>query len=148
MARGKSNKLAPFQKLMIVMQSGKPVTVDEIDATLGKEIHMYRLSTYIWLMKTNANAVVKAIKTGRKITAYQIVNVDEVKSYLKRTGVSASGFTPGQSTKIVKAKTKSKVKAVAPVQKLEELKVQPVVDSAVDDSDEFEVTEITNKEAA
>ena len=61
MARGKSDKLAPFQKLMLIMASGKAVTVDEIDATLGKEIHMYRLSTYIWLMKTNANAVVKAM---------------------------------------------------------------------------------------
>ena len=61
MARGKSDKLAPFQKLMLIMASGKATTVDEIDATLGKEIHMYRLSTYIWLMKTNANAVVKAI---------------------------------------------------------------------------------------
>jgi hypothetical protein len=66
------------------MASGKAVTVDEIDATLGKEIHMYRLSTYIWLMKTNANAVVKAIKDGRKITAYQLMNVAEVKKYLDR----------------------------------------------------------------
>jgi hypothetical protein len=143
MARGKSNKLAPFQKLMLVMQTGKPVTVDEIDATLGKEIHMYRLSTYIWLMKTNANAVVKAIKTGRKITAYQIVNVDEVKEYLKRTGVSASGFTPGQSTKIVKAKTKT-----APVQKLQDLKAEPVADVVAEDvTEDFEVTEITDKES-
>ena len=92
MARGKSDKLAPFQKLMLIMASGKAVTVDEIDATLGKEIHMYRLSTYIWLMKTNANAVVKAIKDGRKITAYQIVNVDEVKKYLDRNRVTKSGF--------------------------------------------------------
>ena len=141
MARGKSNKLAPFQKLMLVMQSGKQVTIDEIDATLGKEIHMYRLSTYVWLMKTNANAVVKAIKTGRKITAYQIVNVDEVKEYLKRTGVSASGFTPGQATKIVK-KAKSAPAVAAPVQKLEALKAEPVV-KEVTESDEIEVTEIT-----
>ena len=144
MARGKSNKLAPFQKLMLVMQSGKPVTVDEIDATLGKEIHMYRLSTYVWLMKTNANAVVKAIKTGRKITAYQIINVDEVKEYLKRTGVSAASFTPGQSTKIVKAKTKTQA---APVQKLEDLKAEPVAEVVEDTAEEFEVTEITDKES-
>jgi hypothetical protein len=143
MARGKSNKLAPFQKLMLVMQTGKPVTVDEIDSTLGKEIHMYRLSTYIWLMKTNANAVVKAIKTGRKITAYQIVNVDEVKEYLKRTGVSASGFTPGQATKIVK-KSKTAAVAAAPVEKLKDLKAEPVAETV--ESDEIEVTEITETE--
>ena len=147
MARGKSNKLAPFQKLLLVMQTGKPVTVDEIDSTLGKEIHMYRLSTYVWLMKTNANAVVKAIKTGRKITAYQVVNVGEVKEYLKRTGVSSAGFTPGQATKIVK-KAKSAPVVAAPVQKLEDLKAEPVV-KEVTASDDIEVTEITEvKETA
>ena len=78
MARGKSTKLKPFQKLLTVLQSGKPVTIDEIDATLGKEIYMYRLSTYMWHIKTQANGVVKAIKDGRKVTAYQIVNVADV----------------------------------------------------------------------
>lgn len=136
MARGKSDKLAPFQKLMTVMASGKAVTVDEIDATLGKEIHMYRLSTYIWLMKTNANAVVKAIKDGRKITAYQIVNVAEVKDYLKRIG--ATSFTPGQSQKIVKAKTK--VAPAPKVAKLKDLKATPVADEVVEEV--MEVTEV------
>ena len=142
MARGKSDKLAPFQKLMTVMATGKAVTIEEIDATLGKEIHMYRLSTYIWLMKTNANAVVKAIKNGRKITAYQIVNVAEVKDYLKRVG--ANTFTPGQSQKIVKAKTKA---APAPkVAKLKDLKAAPVADEVTEEV--MEVTEVTDKEVA
>jgi hypothetical protein len=128
--------------LMTVMASGKAVTIDEIDATLGKEIHMYRLSTYIWLMKTNANAVVKAIKNGRKITAYQIVNVADVKDYLKRIG--ASSFTPGQSQKIVKAKTKA---APAPkVTKLKDLKAQPAVEQVTEEV--MEVTEVTEKEVA
>ena len=143
MARGKSNKVAPFQKLMLIMQTGKVVTVDEIESTLGSEIHMYRLSTYVWLMKTNANAVVKAIKTGRKITAYQIVNVDEVKEYLKRTGVSAANFQPGQATKIVK-KSKTVTPVAAPVEKLEDLEAEPVSETVV--VDEVEVTEITETE--
>lgn len=142
MARGKSDKLAPFQKLMTVMASGKAVTIDEIDATLGKEIHMYRLSTYIWLMKTNANAVVKAIKDGRKITAYQIMNVADVKDYLKRVG--ATSFTPGQSQKIVKAKTKA---APAPkVAKLKDLKAEPVTEEVTEEV--MEVTEVTEKAVA
>lgn len=99
MARGKSTKLKPFQKLLTVLQSGKPVTIDEIDATLGKEIYMYRLSTYMWHIKTQANGVVKAIKDGRKVTAYQIVNVADVKEYMKRAGITSSNFTPGQTTK-------------------------------------------------
>ena len=143
MARGKSDKLAPFQKLMTIMATGKPVTVDEIDATLGKEIHMYRLSTYIWLMKTNANAVVKAIKDGRKIVAYQIINVDETKEYLKRTGVTASGFKPGQSQKIVKGSKKT-----AAVAKLQDLKAEPVAKVTETTEDEMVVTEVTEQQTA
>ena len=135
MARGKSDKVAPFQKLMLVMATGKAVTVDEIAATLGNEIHMYRLSTYIWLMKTNANAIVKVIKNGRKITAYQIVNVDEVKQYLKRNGVTEASL--GQGTKITKPKTK-------PVAKLADLNAQPVVEETTAEvEDEITVTEVT-----
>jgi hypothetical protein len=144
MARGKSDKLAPFQKLMTVMASGKAVTIDEIDATLGKEIHMYRLSTYIWLMKTNANAVVKAIKDGRKITAYQIMNVADVKDYLKRVG--ATSFTPGQSQKIVKAKTKAAPAPAPKVAKLKDLKAEPVAKEVTEEV--MEVTEVTDKETA
>jgi hypothetical protein len=99
MARGKSTKLKPFQKLLTIMQSGKPVTIEEIEATLGNEIYMYRLSTYMWHIKTQANGIVKAIKDGRKVTAYQVVNAAEVKEYMKRAGVTSANFTPGQTTK-------------------------------------------------
>ena len=102
----KTMKLKPFQKLLTLMISGKPVTVDEIDTLLGKEIYMYRLSTYIWHIKTVANGVVRAIKTGRKVTAYQLVNVDQVKDYMTRVGVTGSGFTPGA---IVKKQSISKL---------------------------------------
>ena len=97
MARGKSTKLKPFQKLLTVMISGKPVSIEEIDATLGKEIYMYRLSTYMWNIKTIAMGTVKAIKDGRKVTGYQLINVSDVKKYMDRVG--AVGFVPGQAQK-------------------------------------------------
>jgi hypothetical protein len=78
----KAIKLAPFQKLLTVMISGKPVTLDEMDTLLGKEIYMYRISTYMWHIKVNANGVIKAIKDGRKVTGYQLMNVKEVKEYM------------------------------------------------------------------
>lgn len=144
MARGKSTKLKPFQKLLTIMVSGKPVSITEIDATLGKEIYLYRLSTYIWHIKTQANGIVKAVKDGRKVSAYQLVNVDEVKEYMKRSGVTSANFVPGQATKIVRAKKN------APVQKLADLNAQPepVVDVKVeevqkDDVVDLKVTEIT-----
>ena len=99
------------------MISGKPVTIEEIDATLGKEIYMYRLSTYIWHVKTFANGVVKPIKDGRKVTAYQLINVDEVKEYMKRVGVDSTNFTPG--SKVKKA-------SVSKLAKLSDLGAQPI----------------------
>lgn len=113
----KQIRLKPFEKLLTVMISGKPVTKDEIEATLGSEIYMYRLSTYIWHVKTHANGVIKAIKDGRKVTAYQLMNVADVKQYMNRLGITNSGFTP-------KVKALDEIKTIevkAPV--AEELKV-------------------------
>ena len=121
----KAIKLKPFQKLLTVMISGKPTTVEEIDALLGKEIQMYRLSTYIWHIKTNADGVVKAIKDGRKVTAYQIVNVPDVKKYMDRVGITKSGFVAGTPAVAPKAAKVTKLKdlAATPVTK-------PVVETA------------------
>lgn len=138
MARGKSSKLKPFQKLLTIMVSGKPVTIDEIDATLGKEIYMYRLSTYMWHIKTQANGVVKPIKDGRKVSAYQIVNVDEVKEYMNRVGITKAGFTPGQNEK------KPSTAKVAKVEKLADLNAEQVesVKEATVVVDEMQITEV------
>src|SRR5512139_1949217 len=88
----KAVKLKPFEKVLTVMISGKPVMKDELDALLGHEIYMYRISTYMWHIKTIANGVVKVVKDGRKVAGYQLVNVDEVKEYMKRAGVMT--YTP------------------------------------------------------
>jgi hypothetical protein len=137
MARGKSTKLKPFQKLLTVMISGNPTTVEEIDALLGKEIQMYRLSTYIWHIKTNADGVVKAIKDGRKVTAYQIVNVPDVKKYMDRVGITKSGFVAGTPAVAPKA---------AKVTKLKDLAATPVTTPVVETAPVAEtlvVTEVT-----
>lgn len=122
MAKGKSTKLKPFQKVLTLLISGKPVTVEEIDTLLGNEIYMYRLSTYMWHIKTVANGVIRAIKTGRVVTAYQLVNVDQVKEYMSRVGVTNSGFTPGV---IVKKPS---------ISKLADLNSKPVAASPVVDA--------------
>jgi|TARA_B110000503_G_C7039072_1_gene367422 hypothetical protein len=133
----KAIKLKPFQKLLTVMISGKPTTVEEIDALLGKEIQMYRLSTYIWHIKTNADGVVKAIKDGRKVTAYQIVNVPDVKKYMDRVGITKSGFVAGTPAVAPKA---------AKVTKLKDLAATPVTTPVVETAPVAEtlvVTEVT-----
>jgi hypothetical protein len=95
----KTVKLKPFEKLLTLMVSGEPVTKDEIDAKIGSEIYMYRLSTYIWHIKTIANGAVRAIKDGRQVVGYQLINVDEVKSYLSSIGIADSTWVPGQKVK-------------------------------------------------
>jgi hypothetical protein len=139
MPRGKSTKLKPFQKLLTIMVSGKPVTIDEIDTLLGKEIYMYRLSTYMWHIKVNANGVVRPIKDGRKVTAYQIVNVAEVKEYMSRVGITKAGFTPGQVekkpsiSKLADLGAKPKAKQTKQVKQpaTEELVVEEITPAAV-----------------
>ena len=142
MPRGKSTKLKPFEKLLTVMVSGKAVTIDEIEATLGKEIHMYRISTYIWHIKTFANGVVRSIKDGRKVTAYQLTNVDVIKEYFKITGIDTSKFVPGKADKIIRAKKKT---AAVKVNNLADLKAEPqeTTQPVVEQESEIQVTEIT-----
>ena len=70
----------------------------------------------------------KAIKDGRKVTAYQLMNVAEVKKYMDRVGVTSSGFTPKTSVK-----------------KLDEIKTQEVEAPVVA---EMQVTEIEVQDAA
>jgi hypothetical protein len=119
----KKMKLKPFQKLLTVMISGKEVSKEDIDTLLGKEIQMYRISTYMWHIKTNANGIIKVVKDGRKVSGYQLVNVAEVKDYMKRVGVLDSGFTPVAKLADLKAPEVAK-KAKAPV--AEEMSVTEV----------------------
>ncbi len=131
MAKAKTVKLKPFEKVLTVMISGKPVMKEELDALLGHEIYMYRISTYMWHIKTIANGVVKVVKDGRKVAGYQLVNVDEVKEYMKRAGVMT--YTP----------------TAKPVGKLADLKAAELTDAQVEDivtkaeMSELTVTEVT-----
>lgn len=142
----KAIKLAPFQKLLTVMISGNPVMLTEMDALLGKEIYMYRISTYMWHIKTNANGVVKTIKDGRKVIGYQIMNVKEVKEYMNRAGITASGFKPGAVEKKPSISKLADLKAT-PVAKVKTAVKQTAVETVGKQdavSDEVTVTEITD----
>jgi hypothetical protein len=74
--KGKVNR---HEKITQVLLSGKPVSPDEI-ATVFKgtdqESVLYRLSTNIYNIRKDGG-IVKVIKTGRKVTGYQLVNFDQ-----------------------------------------------------------------------
>jgi len=124
----KKMKLKPFQKLLTVMISGKEVSKEQIETLLGKEIQMYRISTYMWHIKTNANGIIKVVKDGRKVTGYQLVNVAEVKDYMKRVGVLDAGFVPVSALADLKAPEVAVAKKVKAAPVAEEMSVTEVTE--------------------
>ena len=74
--KGKVNR---HEKITIVLLSGKPVSPQEIaDVFKGtdQESVLYRLSTNIYNIRKDGG-IVKVIKDGRKVQAYQLVNFDQ-----------------------------------------------------------------------
>jgi hypothetical protein len=144
MARTKSGNLPPFVKLLTLLQEGDVVTKDEIEQKLGNDIYTYRLSTYIWHIKTNTDGVVKVVKDGRAVKGYQITNPQVIKDYLKSVG--AESFVPGQTTlkpsvsKFVNKPVKSLAALNAKPAKIKAAKPSKVVAPVIED----EVTEITD----
>ena len=74
--KGKINR---HEKITQVLLSGKAVSPDEIAAVFkgtDQESVLYRLSTNIYNIRKDGG-VVKVIKDGRKVSAYQLVNFTE-----------------------------------------------------------------------
>jgi len=74
--KGKVNR---HEKITQVLLSGKPVSPAEIEAVFKgttQEKVLYRLSTNIYNIRKDGG-IVKVIKSGRKVQAYQLVNFDQ-----------------------------------------------------------------------
>jgi hypothetical protein len=74
--KGKINR---HEKITQVLLSGKPTSPDEIAAVFkgtDQESVLYRLSTNIYNIRKDGG-IVKVIKTGRKVTGYQLINFIE-----------------------------------------------------------------------
>jgi len=82
---GKPNR---HEKVAVTMLSGKPVTPEEIQAVFkgtDQESVMYRLSTNIYNIRKDGG-IVKVIKDGRKVQAYQLVNYTEFNEHGRYIG--------------------------------------------------------------
>jgi hypothetical protein len=74
--KGKINR---HEKITQVLLSGKPVSPAEISAVFegtDQAAVLYRLSTNIYNIRKDGG-IVKVIKSGRKVTGYQLVNFDQ-----------------------------------------------------------------------
>lgn len=119
MARTKSGDLKPWEKLLWLFKEGNVVSKDEIESVLANDIHIYKISSYIWDIKHYAKCVVRVEKQGRSVVGYQIVNVDVAKAHLAKVG--ADSFVPGQTV----LKPSVSKYAVKPVKSLAALKAKP-----------------------
>ena len=74
-----TGKINRHEKICQVLLSGNPVTPEEIKVVFtgtDQEAVLYRLSTNIYNIRKDGG-IVKVHKTGRKVTAYQLMNRDE-----------------------------------------------------------------------
>ena len=96
---------------------------------------MYRLSAVMWWLKRHG-AVIRVHKEGRKVVAYELMNVAEMTKMLDARGLVA-----------IPIKGKAKTKAVAkskPVVSMDELKAEATeITAPVVQPEVSEVTEIT-----
>lgn len=77
--KGKVNR---HEKITQVLLSGKPVSPAEIETVFkgtDQESVLYRLSTNIYNIRKDGG-IVKVIKDGRKVKAYQLINFDQFDS--------------------------------------------------------------------
>ena len=154
----KKIRLKPYQKLLVLfeqkakLRTATPfenveLSVEEIEASLAKEIHMYRLSTYIWHIKTMVGGVVSSIRgttpeTKRKVVAYRIHNWDGndgVREALIRQGVMVRGTSNSTykfADNIVDNPKKFRPKVSNNVRTLNDLKAQPVENETEDKTPE------------
>jgi hypothetical protein len=153
MMRGRNtqSKMLQWEKILKVMLTGQEVNKESLEAMPEmKGVPLYRLSTFIWRIKVTGG-VVKAVKNGRKISGYQLANIDEMQKYLDRRekvfAEAAKKEAEKQQKKAQRAAAKpAKVKKpkVSKVTKLKDLQADPVVEEVAETIvDEIEVTEIT-----
>lgn len=87
MTKRKQRKPNGWQRVLMVVQTGEVFTKEQLqDLLKDKKIHMYRMSNYMLDIKLFAKGIVKPIKNGRNVTAYQITNPETVQQYLRDKG--------------------------------------------------------------
>jgi len=91
--KGKINR---HEKITQVLLSGKPVSPSEIEAVFkgtDQEAVLYRLSTNIYNIRKDGG-IVKVIKEGRSVKAYQLVNYTEFDANGRYVGAKVSTPEP------------------------------------------------------
>jgi hypothetical protein len=102
--KGKVNR---HEKITQVLLSGKPVTPTEIAECFkgtSQEKVLYRLSTNIYNIRKDGG-IVKVIKNGRKVQAYQLVNFDQFDANGRFKGTAVAKAPVAKVIKAVESQT-------------------------------------------
>jgi hypothetical protein len=83
-----NTKINRHERVAQLMLSGKPVSPEQFELAFkgtDQEAVIYRLSTNIYNIRKDGG-IIKVIKDGRKVTGYQLVNIDEFNPNGRYTG--------------------------------------------------------------
>jgi hypothetical protein len=76
--RTKPGKALRWERLLMVLANGGPVTLQEIEDTMDYH-NMSRISCEVYIIKQKERGgVVKVYKQGRKVVAYELINAQEM----------------------------------------------------------------------
>jgi len=135
--RNKQSKPLVWEKVLSMMLSGDPIAKEDFDAELGDIA--YKLSTFIWRIKIEGGTV-KVVKDGRKVSAYQLMNVAVMQKYMDNRN---KVFAAAESAKVAKVKAKP-VKAAKVAKPAKKTSIKKLADlNAVPTVEKTEVMEIT-----
>jgi hypothetical protein len=127
--------------LMVLVNRKGAVSESDIAAEMQYD-SMYRISTEFWRLKKRG-AVIKTVRDGRKVAGYELVNVDEMKTYLNGKGFAS--FTPTKVAKTATPKAPAKTAAAKTVKAPVVEKTAAATVAPVDVLDEID-TDITDFE--
>ena len=102
-----NTKVNRHERIAQILLSGKPVSPQEIVSCLAGTDQAdvaYRLSTNIYNIRKDGG-VVKVYKTGRNVTGYQLLNIDEFNANGRYVGKQTTPATPTKTIKEVKNET-------------------------------------------
>lgn len=142
MYTGKKSSLLQWEKVLKVMLTGKAINRESLEKMKEmQDVPMYRLSSFIYHVKL-AGGVVKVIKNGRKIEAYELVNIKDMVNYLENREKS---FAPTSKKSSVSKLTDLAAKpAKAPAKPAKKAPAKkPTKPKKVEAIDEIEIEEVT-----
>ena len=87
MARTKKSKAKPWERLLMLLVNGGSFSKEQIMEKIDYP-YEYRLSTIIYDVKMNGG-VIRTHKDGRKVSGYELVNIDEMTKLLEDRNFSA-----------------------------------------------------------